>query len=529
MTKTIYVALICGLSLGLAGGTALAQKSGGVLKVVHRDNPPSASIHEEATNSTVIPFQSVFNNLVLYRQDEPRNSLENIVPDLATAWSWNPTFTKLTFTLRQGVKWHDGKPFSAKDVKCTFDMLHGEGTGLRKNPRKSWYENLKEVTVTSDTEVAFNMAAPQPGFLAVLASGYTPVYPCHVPARDMRTKPIGTGPFKFVEGRQNESIKLVRNPDYGEKGLPYLDGIEYTIASNRSTRVLGFIAGTFDLTFPFDTTVPVLKDLKSQAPKAICELRTTNVSTNLIVNRETAPFDNAKIRRAMMLTLDRKAFIDIISEGHNKMGGAMLPPPSGVWGMPNEFLVGVAGYGPNVKANREEGRKIMRELGYGPDKPLKIKVSTRNIEVYRDPAVILIDHLKEIYIDAELEVVDTSIWHAKVARKDYTVGLNLTGLGVDDPDANFFENYSCKSERNYTQYCNPELEKLFHEQAKLVDQDKRRKLVWEIDKQLQEDGARPIIYHNTGATCWHPHVKNMTTSENSVYNGFRYERVWLDK
>ena len=211
------------------------------------------------------------------------------------------------------------------------------------------------------------------------------------------------------------------------------------------------------------------------------------------------------------------------------LGGALLPPPDGVWGMPPEVLQKVNGYSPDVAANRAAARKIMEGLGYGPNKRLNVKVATRNIATYRDPAVILIDHLKEIYIDGELETVETSNWHAKVARKDYMVGLNLTGLGVDDPDAQFYENYACGSERNYTGYCNEELQKLFDKQSMMTDQDARKKLVWEIDAKLQEDGARPIVVHNKNATCWHPYVKGFTMMTNSLYNGWRLEDVSLEK
>ncbi|MGE0717001.1 MAG: ABC transporter substrate-binding protein [Alphaproteobacteria bacterium] len=525
---------LAGLTLtGLIAGAAAAAeepKRGGVLKFYHRDSPASASIHEESTYSTNAPFMAIFNNLVMYKQDEPQNTMDSIVPDLATSWGWSADHKTLTFKLREGVKWHDGKPFTSKDVKCTWDLLQGKAKdSFRKNPRSSWYDNVEEVAVKGDFEVAFRLGRPQPALLALIASGYTPVYPCHVSTRDMRVKPVGTGPFKFVEFKANESIKLVRNPDYWKKGRPYLDGIEFTIIANRSTRVLGFIAGKFDITFPIDITVPVLKDVQSQAPQAICKLTPMNVSTNLIVNREVAPFDNADIRRAMALTLDRKAFITILSEGKNDMGGSMLPPPEGVWGMPPEILQTVAGYSPDVAKSRAEARALMEKQGYGPNKRLKVKVSTRNIDIYRDPAVILIDQLKEIYIDGELEVIETSNWHAKVSRKDYSVGLNLTGSAVDDPDQNFYENYACNSERNFTQYCNKDLEKLFDEQSQETDVAKRRKLVWEIDRKIQEDVARPIIFHGRQATCWHPYVKGYTPMVNSSYNGYRFEDVWLDK
>jgi peptide/nickel transport system substrate-binding protein len=133
--------------------------------------------------------------------------------------------------------------------------------------------------------------------------------------------------------------------------------------------------------------------------------------------------------------------------------------------------------------------------GYGPDKHLAIKVSTRNLPVYRDPAVILIDQLKSIYIDGELDVVETANWFAKVARKDYSVGLNLTGNAVDDPDQSFYENYSCGSERNYTNYCNRD-SKSCSTSNRWNRLAKRKQLVWEIDKKLQEDVARPIIFHS---------------------------------
>jgi peptide/nickel transport system substrate-binding protein len=255
------------------------------------------------------------------------------------------------------------------------------------------------------------------------------------------------------------------------------------------------------------------------------------VSTNLIVNREKAPFDNPKVRQAMDMALDRDAFITILSEGKNDKAGAMLPPPEGQWGISKEDLAKIPGYGSGaeIEKARGEARKIMEGLGYTAEKPLQIKVSTRDIAVYRDPAVILIDQLKGIHIAAELEVVDTSIWHAKVARKDYTVGLNLTGVGVDDPDSNLVENYTCKSERNYTQYCNEEVDKAIFAQSRETDPAKRKAMVIDIQKKLIEDVARPIIFYGRVATCWHPHVKGLVPHHNSIYNGSRYEQVWLDK
>ena len=516
------------LAIGLIAPAA-AQKRGGVLRLWLLDSPASMSIHEEATVVAERPVMGVFNNLVLFDQHVPQNSIDSIVPELAKSWSWNEDGTELTFPLHEGVKWHDGKPFTAADVKCTWEMLKGEGAEkLRVNPRKAWYTNLDRITTNGDYEVTFHLKRPQPAFLALLASGMSPVYPCHVPPKDMRQHPIGTGPFKFVEFKPNEAIRLTRNPDYWKPGLPYLDGIEYTIAKNRSTVILAFIAGKYDLTFAGSLTVPLTHDVEKQRPDAICEIPPGSVSTNLIVNREKPPFDNPELRRAMALTIDRKSFVDILTDGIGLQAAAMQPPPGGLWGLPKEMLEQLPGYGPDIEKNRAAARDIMKKLGYGPDRHMKVTVSTRDIPPYRDPAVILIDQLKEIYIDGDLEPLDTTQWYPRVMRKDYTVALNLTGTYVDDPDALLYENYACGGVGNYNAYCSPEIDKLIDRQSMEADQEKRKKLVWEIERRLTEDGARPLVYFNRGGICRDPKVKNLTVTVNSIYNGWRMEDIWLD-
>ena len=514
----------------LPTSAALAQKSGGILRLYHRDSPAGMSIHEEASNSVSIPMMAVFNNLVLYDQHAAQNRLDTIQPDLAESWSWGADGTRLTFKLREGVRWHDGKPFSAEDVKCTWDLLTGQAADkLRANPRKSWWSNVAEVLIDARTQATFVLKRPQPAILALFASGQSPVYPCHVPAAQMRRHPIGTGPFKFVEFRPNQTIRLVRNPDYWKPGRPYLDGIDYSIVPNRSTALLAFVAGQFDLTFPYEVTVPLIKDVKQQAAQAICELVPANSATNLLVNRQAPPFDNADLRRALALALDRRSFIDSLAQGQGDIGAAMEPTPSGVWGLPGQELASLPGYDPDVAKNRALAREIMAGLGHGPQKHLAIKIAVRNIPTYRDPAVILVDQLRAVWIDAELDIVETANWFPKLARKDFQIGVNNTGSAVDDPDQQFFENYACGSERNYSGYCNRDLEPMFVEQSTITDQEQRKKLVWEIDKTLQQDGARPILYHTRLGTCLQPRVKGLTVMVNSQYNGWRMEDWWLDR
>src|SRR6266436_2642916 len=155
---------------------ASAQKTGGILKMYSPDSPASMSIHEEATFVAEGPMMGVFNNLVMFDQQVKQNSLASIVPDLATDWSWDEDGTRLTFHLHQGVKWHDGKPFTAADIRCTWDLVQGKtAEKLRLNPRKAWYNNLTEIVTKGDHEATFVLKRPQPAFLTLLASGMSPV------------------------------------------------------------------------------------------------------------------------------------------------------------------------------------------------------------------------------------------------------------------------------------------------------------------------------------------------------------------
>src|ERR1700745_549832 len=164
-----------------ASQPGVAQKRGGILRMYTPDSPASMSPHEEATVFSQGPMAGVFNNLVMFDQHAKQSRLETVVPDLATGWSWNEDGTALTLPLRQGVKWHDGKPFTAKDVLCTWDLLMETGTDkFRVNPRKTNFKNLERVTANGDYEVTFHLKRAQPAFLVLIANGFAPIYPCHV-------------------------------------------------------------------------------------------------------------------------------------------------------------------------------------------------------------------------------------------------------------------------------------------------------------------------------------------------------------
>ena len=344
----------------------------------------------------------------------------------------------------------------------------------------------------------------------------------------MRQHPIGTGPFKFVEFKPNQSIKVERNPDYWKPGKPYLDGIEWTIIPNRSTAILAFIAGNFDMTFPYEVTIPMLKDVHSQMPSAECETGPLNVAPNLLITQKP-PFNNIELRKAIAMSMDRRAIIDILGEGQGDLSTAMLPGPEGIWAMPKEMMQKLPGYDPDVAKSRAAAQEIMKELGYGPNKHLAVKISARNLAIYRDPAAILIDQLKNIWIDGEIELVETAQWLPKLVRSDFVMAQSLVGSGLDDPDQNFYENYICGSNRNYTHTCDPELDNMVDQQSAEPDPQKRKEMVWQIDSRLQERVVRPILYSNAPGDLIFggPRVKGVKLMSNSISTtAGSFEDVW---
>jgi peptide/nickel transport system substrate-binding protein len=510
---------------------ALAQKSGGTLRAPLRANPITASIHEESSVLTNQTFMAVFNNLVMFDQQVKTASPESIVPELATEWSWSPDHTVLTLKLRQGVVWHDGKPFTSADVKCTWDMItEKRPSQWRRNPRKEWYDNLKEVTVAGPYEVRFKLGRPQPSFFAFLAVGTSPVYPCHVDGPTMRRMPIGTGPFKMTEWKPGNIVRLVKNPNYWKPGRPYLDAIEWRIVSSQSTRALAFVAGEFDLTFVGDVTASALKDIRAQAPKAICETNYPGGTSQILINHQMPPFDNPKVRRAIALALDRGEFVKA-THGEGRVGGIMSSPPYGAWGLALKQLEAVPGMGKDIERNRAEARKLMMEAGYGPKKPLKVTYLLRIDSGTRALAgsSLLADQMRSIYIEGDIQQMEYTMYVGALMKGAFSMGFHGHGIAIDDPDAMFYEGYKCGSVRNLTKYCNKQVDAMIDEQSATVDPVKRKALVHALDLFIQQDVARPIVHQNGTTSCRYPHVKGYLWGSNSNHTHNRMEDLWLDK
>ncbi len=512
-------------------GITQTPKSGGILTAMQREDLPQGfSIHETGTISTVWPSMPCFNNLVLFDPMKPKESMDTIIPELAEKWSWQDNYRNLVFFLRKGVKWHDGQPFTSKDVKYTFDMIREapDATAkLRINPRKDWYSNVDKIEAADPYTVVFHLKRPQPSLLLMLASGYSPVYPAHVSPNELRTKCVGTGPYKLKEWKRGEYVEYVKNPDYFIKGRPYLDGLRYVVIVERGTKFAALQAGRLDTAFPGDATKSIAEQVKAAQPKIQITVVGQNVNDNLMLNNTKPPFNNPKVRLAISTAIDRRSYVKAVHQGAAAVGASMEPKPYGVWGLMDKDLNALPGYG-KAADDKAKARKILAEAGFGPSSPLKVEMATRAIPIYIDFASFVINELKQVGVEATLKQYETAQWHPVATRKEYQAGANLTGIGVDDPDANFYENYACGSPRNYTGYCSEQVMKLIDQQSQELDQKKRYALVAEIQKKLEIDGARPMMGWRLDYYAQWPHVKNLVPHHN-IYNWGRMQEVWLDK
>jgi len=524
------LSLAAALALLLSATPVAAQKYGGVLVTHPLSAPPSLNPHEESTVATVQAASPCFNNLLYYDPAKKQESVDTLIPELAEKWSWQDNYRNLVFFLRRDVKWHDGKPFTSQDVKYTFDIVRGAPDAkakLKVNPRKLWYENIEGIEAPEPYTVVFRLKRAQPSLLPMLAAGYSPVYPAHVPLAEFKNRCVGTGPFKLKDHKPGEYLEYVKNPDYFVKGRPYLDGIKFIVIRDRSTQIAALQSGQLDLGGSGWNRTNA-EAAKGGAAKLVVVEMDTNVNDNILVNFKRPPFTDPRVRRAVNLALDRKSYLVGPRQGAATFGGALLPRPAGVWGLPAAEIAKLPGMGDPVK-QKAEAKKILAEAGYGPGNPLKFTLSTRALAIYVDTASWMVDQLQQIGVEATLEQIETGVWHPKMTRLEYQVALNLTGVGIDDPDAQLYENYRCGSQRNFSGYCSEEIDKLMVEQSQVLDRAKRAKLVHEIDRKLQADGARPILGWGKQYAVYWPHVKGWAVHENSIYNVGRRQDVWLDK
>jgi peptide/nickel transport system substrate-binding protein len=509
--------------------SAQSPKPGGVLNLrLREDLPAGFAIHESPTISTLWPAQPCFSNLVLFDPMKPTHSTDGLVGELAQRWSWQDGYRNLVFFLRNDVKWHDGRPFTAADVVYTFDLVRETrdlAGKLRMNPRRDLFANVASVEAVDAHTVIIRLKRPQPSLLMMLASGFMPMYASHVPAASYRTGCIGTGPFKLKDWKRGEFVEYVKNPDYFVKGRPYLDGLRYTIIRERGTATAALQTGRVDVALPGDTPKSIADQLKTSAPQILTTQVGTGVVDELLFNAGKPPFDNARLREAVSRAIDRRGYVEAVYQGGAVLGGPMAPRPYGVWSLTDKEVAALPGNG-NATEERARARALLAAAGGGA--AVKAELVTRNLPGFHELSSFVASELKRVGIDVTVKPIDSAQWEAVKVRGEFQLGVDRTGMEPDDPDVTFYESYGCGSPRNYVHWCDQELMRLFDQQSQEMDQARRLAQVQTIQRRLGAAVVRPVLGWRLDYFARWPYVKNLTP-HHSIYGWGRLQDVWLDR
>jgi peptide/nickel transport system substrate-binding protein len=524
------------LGLGAAAlaappGEEEAGKRGGILTfVIPADAPPSFDGHREGTFAMLhatAPFYSV---LIRINPENP-SSTTDFVCDLCTAMP-QPTDGGKTYTfkIREGLKFHDGSPLTAADVAKSWQMIIDPPAGMR-SPRQSWYEMVDKVEAPDPTTVIFHLKFATNAFLPAVADPFTFVYKKEILEQDPRwyeKNILGSGPFKFAEYETGQAIKGVRNPDYYRKGLPYLDGFTGIFAEKQAVRVEAIRSGRAAM--EFRGLPPAARDelVKALGDKLVVEESDWNCGSLITPNHKKKPFDDARVRRALTLAIDRWHGAPALSKIANvrTVGGIVFP------GSPlaatKEELQTIAGYWPDIEKSRAEAKRLLKEAGA---EGLSFELLNRAVDQpYKYVGTWLVDEWSKIGLKVTQRVMPTGPWLEAERSGNFEVVSQANCHGVPNPmmDVQPYLPASVYTE-NYAQYEDPAEVDLYNKMLRETDFDKQRALMREFEKHVIDTEAHEIFglwwYRIIPHPTW---VKGWKISPSHFINQ-DLATVWLDK
>ena len=504
-----------------------APRNGGELVMMVPAEPPSYDGHREGTFGTVHPLAPHYNTLL--RIDPTDRTGTRPVGDLADSWTISPDGLTYTFKLRPGVRFHDGSPMTSRDVKASYDKIIFP-TGGVISARKGTYQVVEAVEAPDAQTVRFRLKWPETSFLVNLASPFSWIFKADILARDMRwyeTNVMGTGPFKFVEHVKGSHWVAKKNPDYWDKGKPYLDGYRALFISSSSAQVAALRGERAHA--QFRGLSPVDRDILVQAlgSKITVQESPWDCVSLVAFNHERKPFDDKRVRRALTLALDRHGAsrnlsrITVVKE----VGGIQVPGTP--WATPPAELEKLAGYGRDVAASRAEARRLLREAGV-PD-GFAFTFKNRGLpQPYEPVGIWLIDQWRQIGLTVKQEVVEASAMVSVLRKGDFDVASDAQCNFVVEPDMDISKFQSVGvSDNNYGRYKDPVLDDLYIKQARAVDPEERRRHLRAFEKRLLDEEAHYIY-----TLQWHrivplsAKVRGWTVTPSHFLNQ-QLDGVWL--
>jgi peptide/nickel transport system substrate-binding protein len=534
LSAKLAIAGVVGAGVALSGAFANAAdtpKPGGVLNFVVAGKAPSYDGHIETTYAIIHRIRPFYSLLIRVNPNNPSDP-SDFVCDLCVGDVPKPTEggTVYTFKLREGVKFHDGTPLTSADIKATYDKIIFPPKGV-PSARKSFFKAVESITAPDDHTVVFKLAFPTGSFIPALATPFNFTYA----KKDLdahgyawhKTNVNGTGGFKFVQHQQGSFLEGVKNPDYHLKGQPYLDGFK---AINSAKMALSIQAIRGDrAAIEFRGFPPKARDdlVAALGDKITVQESDWNCVLLATPNHKKKPFDDARVRQALTLSLDRWGGSKYLSRIAivKTVGGVVFP--SHKLAATKDELTKLKGYGTDINAARAEATKLLAEAGVPG---LKFTLTNRGVDQpYKVVGTWAIDQWNKAGMKVDQQVLPTpQFYDALRKKKEYDVSMDFNCQSVINPIADITK-FLGSSGNNYASYEDQPLEDLYTKILKSGDEAEQRRLIRDYEKLALSDQAHLLI------TLWwykiNPHrsyVKGWKTAP-SHYLNVHLDNVWLDK
>jgi peptide/nickel transport system substrate-binding protein len=505
-------------------------KRGGTLRYGITMRMPHFDVHQSGTINNLGSQGCMFDNLIRH---DPRDSGKTIIPDLAHSWEISEDGKVYTFHLRKGVEFHYGAEFTAEDVKATFDRIRKPPQGI-SIPRSVLFRAVDEITAPDKYTVQFKLGDPRPSsfMMAAIASGWNVI---------VRKKTLedngynlrkvldipGTGPFRSVKYVENETRVMEKNPHYWNKGLPYLDGIQFFSLIPFSTDL-----GSAILSNRIDYG-RIVDPVTARKAKSTPGMSTTAFNQSVIqgtwVNSKKKPFDDPRVRRAFHLAFDRQVLVDVVKDVAPMQVGGFLYPFSD-FATPKAELVKRVGYQEDPTASLKEARALLAAAGHA-DGLKGLDFLVRDVPTFKLWAQAIQAMLQEgLKVECNLRTVVESVWFDDTANGHFDLAVGAIVSTLLDPSDYFNAWYRTGGPQNYSFWHNEKFDALVPEIDKEVEPAKRLALVRQAEAIMEQDPpVLPISWEQINDVWWN-YVKGHNPYDYfGIYDVVRLDTFWLDK
>ncbi|MFH1486449.1 MAG: ABC transporter substrate-binding protein [Chloroflexota bacterium] len=503
-------------------------KAGGILRIIKHAATKSLDPHQEISINDLSSCQNLYNQLIQYNPFNPNE----IISDLAKTWEISSDGKTITFHLREGVAWHDGKPFTSADAQFSINRMMNPPKEIR-SPRKTMFVGVEKLEGPDAHTFKIVLKEPRASFLANIASGWYLMMPKHVleekGPKACMDNPVGTGPFKLKKWTRGVSTELVKNDKYFIKDRPYLDGVTVHLIADSSTRFAALRAGQVQMTnVGSNGLLPEQYKTVKESPELSAKIEAIKYPGLLmpyfIFNLAKKPWNDVRVRRAAHLAFDRQAMIKAALD-FGEIG--VLMNPSGPWGTSEEESSKIAGFRQPKDADIAEAKRLLADAGYASGFETKVLLRSA-MPMHEAMTTLLLDGLSKIGIRGTMDTQETGTYTETSAKGAFEIVNYVYGRPIDDPDPVILEQFVTGAGRNLGGYSDKTVDSLAQEQTRTIDPAGRKTIVKKIQDRLLETCPVLFCYWVTNGYGklqtvhnYHPGIGN--------FNNFRYENVWLEQ